>query len=51
MLVSPPKPKVITTVNGVVVGAFSGMLFDFFYCNYSSNYITESDRKYYSGFY
>ena len=51
MLVSPPKPKVITAVNSVVVGAFSSILFNFFYYNYSSNYITEPYRKYYCGFY
>ena len=48
MLVSPPNPKVVAAVIGVVVGAFSGMLFNFFYRNYSSNYIIEPYRKYYS---
>ena len=49
MLVSPldPKPKVITTVDSVVTASFSGMLFDFFYRNYGSKYITEPYRKYY----
>ena len=51
ILVSPPKPKVVVTVVSVIVGAFSGMLFDFFYYNYSSNYIIEPYRKYYSGSY
>ena len=51
MLVSPPNPKVVATIVGVVVGAFGGMLFDFFYHNYSSNYIIEPYRNYYSGFY
>ena len=34
-----------------MVAAFSGILFNFFYYNYSSNYITEPYRKYYGGFY
>ena len=51
ILVSYPNPKVIATINSVVVGAFGGMLFNFFYRNYSSNYIIEPYRKYYSGFY
>ena len=49
ILVSPPKPKVVAAVNSVVVAAFGGMLFDFFYRNRSSNYITEPYRKYYGG--
>ena len=51
MLVLVPNLNVVTAANGVVVGAFSGILFNFFYRNYSSNYITEPYRKYYSGFY
>ena len=59
MLVSPPNPKVIAAVNGVVVtvlggittSAFSGILFDFFYRNCGSDYITEPYRKYYNRFY
>ena len=51
ILVSPPNLKVIAAVNSVVVNAFSGILFDFFYYNYSSNYIIEPCRKYYGGFY
>ena len=52
MLVSPLDPdfKVVTTVNSVVTGAFSGMLFNFFYRNLGSNYIMEPYRKYYSRF-
>ena len=52
MLVSPLSldPKVVTAVNSVVTSAFGGILFDFFYRNYSSNYITEPYRKYYGGF-
>ena len=42
--------KVVTAVNSVVTGAFGGILFNFFYYNYGSNYITEPYRKYYGGF-
>ena len=49
MLVSPSNPKVVAANINVVVAAFSGILFDFFYRNYGSNYITEPYRKYYSG--
>jgi hypothetical protein len=45
ILVSPPNPKVIATVNGVVTTAFGGMLFDFFYRNRGSNYITIPSRS------
>ena len=51
ILVSPPNLKVVAAVNSVIVDAFSSILFNFFYYNYSSNYITEPYRKYYSGFY
>ena len=51
ILVSPLMPKVVINVGGVVVSAFSGILFDFFYRNYSSKYITEPCREYYGGFY
>ena len=51
MLVSPPNLKVIAAINSVVVKAFGGILFNFFYYNLSSNYITEPYRKYYGGFY
>ena len=52
ILVSPLDPdfKVVATINGVVTGAFGSILFNFFYYNYSSNYITEPYRKYYGGF-
>ena len=52
MLVSPLDLdfKVVTTVNGMVTGAFSGMLFNFFYYNYGSNYIIKPYRKYYGRF-
>jgi uncharacterized membrane protein YeiH len=49
MLVSLLVLKVVTAVNSVVTSAFGGILFDFFYHNYSSNYITEPYRKYYGG--
>jgi len=29
ILVSPPDPKVVTAVDGVVTSAFGGILFDF----------------------
>ena len=49
MLVLLLVPKVVTTVNSVVTSAFSGILFDFFYYNYSSKYIMGPCRKYYGG--
>ena len=49
MLTSLLIPKVVTTVNGVITGTFSGMLFDFLYCNHGSNYIIKPYRKYYGG--
>ena len=51
ILVSPLNPKAVIAIISVVVAAFSSILFDFFYYNYSSNYITEPYRKYYSRFY
>jgi len=42
--VSPPNPKVVAAVNGVVTAALGGILFDFFYRNYSSNCITTPSR-------
>ena len=51
ILVSPLVLKVVAAVDGVVTGTFSSMLFNFFYHNCSSNYITEPYRKYYGGFY
>src|ERR1700722_17983585 len=33
--------KIVTTVNGVITSAFSSILFNFFYYNCGSNYITE----------
>ena len=49
MLVSPPNPKVVAAVDSVIVDAFSGISFDFFYYNCSSNCITEPYREYYGG--
>ena len=51
MLVSSLALNVVTAVVSVIVAAFGGILFDFFYRNHSSNYITEPYRKYYGGFY
>ena len=51
MLVLVPDLNVVAAADSVVVAAFSSILFDFFYYNYSSNYIIEPCRKYYSGFY
>jgi len=45
ILVSLPNLKVIAAVNGVVTSAFSGILFNFFYYNRSSNYITTPYRS------
>ena len=50
MLTSPLVPKVVAAINSVMTSAFGGILFNFFYYNYSSNYITEPSRKYYNGF-
>jgi Na+/alanine symporter len=48
MLVSSPNLDIITAVDSVIVYAFSSILFNFFYYNYSSNYITQPYRKYYN---
>jgi hypothetical protein len=48
MLVSLLIPKVVAAINSVITSAFSGILFNFFYYNYSSNYIIKPYRKYYS---
>ena len=39
--------KVVTTIDSVITSAFSSILFNFFYRNRSSNYITKPYRKYY----
>ena len=43
-------PKVVATIDSVVTSAFSGILFNLFYYNCSSNYIIKPYRKYYGGF-
>jgi len=45
ILVSPPILEVVAAVNSVITAAFSSILFDFFYHNYSSNYITTPYRS------
>jgi hypothetical protein len=45
ILVSPPNPKVVAAVNSVVTAAFSGILFNFFYRNRSSNCVTTPSRS------
>ena len=49
MLVSPLDLdfKVVAAVNSVITSAFGSILFNFFYRNYSSNYIIKPYRKYY----
>jgi len=47
ILVSPPDLKVVAAVNGVMVAAFSGILFNLLNRNYGSNCITEPCSKYY----
>ena len=49
MLTSLLIPKVVTAVNSVITGAFGGILLNFIYYNYSSNYIIKPYRKYYGG--
>jgi hypothetical protein len=49
ILVSPDL-EVVVAVNGVVTAAFGGMLFDFFYRNYSSDCITEPCSRNYGRF-
>jgi len=44
ILVLLPNPKVITAVNSLTTSAFGSILFNFFYYNYSSNYITTPYR-------
>ena len=43
-----PDFKVVTTINSIITSAFSSILFNFLYYNYSSNYITKPYRKCYS---
>jgi hypothetical protein len=49
MLVSSPDLNVVATIDSVVVCAFGSILFDFFYYNPGSDYITKPCRKYYDG--
>ena len=42
--------KVVAAVNSVVTSAFGGILFNFFYYNLGSNYITKPFRRYYGRF-
>jgi hypothetical protein len=48
MLVSSPDFNIVATIDGVVVCAFSSILFDFLYYNYSSNCVIKPYRKYYN---
>jgi len=43
--VSPPNPKVVTAVNSVITAALGGILFDFYYYNYGSDYIIIPSRS------
>jgi len=45
ILVSPHVLEVVATINGVVTAAFGGILFDSFYRNRGSNYITIPSRS------
>ena len=45
-----PDLNVAAAVIGVVVGAFSGILFNFFYRNCSSDYVTGPSSEYYGEF-
>ena len=45
MLVSPLVPKVVVAVGSVIVGTFSGILFNFFYRGYSSKYVIKPYRS------
>jgi hypothetical protein len=47
ILVFLPNLNIIAAVDGVVVCAFSSILFNFFYYNPSSDYITKPYRKHY----
>jgi len=51
MLVSPPNPKVVATIDSVVTSYLGSMLFNFFYYNSGSKYITEPYSRYYGRFY
>ena len=51
MLVSPLVPEVVAAVEGVVTGAFGGILWTLtvFYRDRGSDCVTEPCRKYYGG--
>jgi hypothetical protein len=49
MLVSSPNLDIVAAVDGVVVYAFSGILFNFLYRNRSSDCIIKPYREYYGG--
>jgi len=40
ILVLLPNPNIVTAVNGIVATAFGNILFNLFYYNLSSKYIT-----------
>src|ERR1700733_4206996 len=42
-----PDFKVVAAIDSVITSAFSSILFNFFYYNLGSNYITKPCRKYY----
>ena len=44
-----PDFKVVAAIDGVITSTFSGILFNFLYYNYGSNYIIKPYRKYYGG--
>jgi hypothetical protein len=47
ILVSLPNLNIIAAIDSVIVYAFGGILFNFLYRNYSSNYVIKPYRKYY----
>jgi hypothetical protein len=47
MLISPPKPKVVTAIDSIITSALGSIFTNFFYYNYSSNYIIKPYSKYY----
>ena len=49
MLVSPPNPKVVITIDSVIVTSLGSILLNFLYYNLSSKYIIKPYRKYHGG--
>jgi len=47
MLVSPPNPKIVIAVGGVILTILGSILFNFLYYNLSSKYIIKPSRSYY----